>query len=87
MGFGGIGGGGGGAPGPPGPPADLSNLIAGPGITLDLDPGPPQTVTISSTATTAVTVGENPPTTPNDGDLWFDSNSLRMYIWYEGPTA
>lgn len=79
MGFGGLGGSGGAS-------ASFPILIAGPGIELDRDPGPPQTITIKSTAT-GVSVGETPPASPAQGNLWFDSDTLRLYLWYEGPTS
>jgi hypothetical protein len=37
--------------------------------------------------TSAVTVGDAPPATPKQGDLWFDSASLNTFIWYEDATS
>jgi hypothetical protein len=33
---------------------------------------------------TSVTVSETPPSSPSSGDLWWDSNSNILYIWYVG---
>ena len=30
----------------------------------------------------SVVVADNPPNAANEGDLWFDSESGRLYIWY-----
>ena len=30
----------------------------------------------------SVTVGDNPPTTPSAGDLWWDSAGGRLYVYY-----
>src|SRR5215471_4243548 len=32
------------------------------------------------------TVSPAPPVTPEPGDLWFDPNSLHLFLWYVGPS-
>jgi hypothetical protein len=32
-------------------------------------------------------VGPNPPPAPQDGELWFDSVSTQMFVWYVDPTS
>jgi len=34
-----------------------------------------------------VHVDNNPPTNPNDGDLWFNSDDGRLYVWYVTETT
>jgi len=38
-------------------------------------PGPP--------GGTAVTTDDNPPTNPNDGDVWWDSQNGRLNVYYQ----
>jgi len=35
----------------------------------------------------SVTTSDTPPATPNDGDLWYDSASGRMYVYYDDGTT
>lgn len=34
-----------------------------------------------------VTVSDTAPTTPNPGDMWFDSVGLQLYVYYQDPTS
>ena len=34
-----------------------------------------------------VTVGDNPPQSPGDGDLWFNTVNGILYVYYENETA
>jgi hypothetical protein len=35
----------------------------------------------------SVTVSDAPPTTPLNGDLWFDTVGTQLYIWYSDPNS
>jgi hypothetical protein len=34
----------------------------------------------------SVTVGDTPPTSPGEGDLWFDEGAASMYVYVASPT-
>jgi hypothetical protein len=34
-----------------------------------------------------VTVADVAPASPNNGDLWFDSSGMQLYMWYTDPTS
>lgn len=46
--------------------------------------------TAHSSATTSaivVTISDTPPPSPQVGNLWFDSVSLNMFVWYDDGTS
>ncbi len=34
-----------------------------------------------------VVIGDNPPSDPHDGDLWYNSDDGRLYVWYVNETT
>ena len=34
-----------------------------------------------------VVIGDNPPSDPHDGDLWYNSEDGRLYVWYVNETS
>ena len=59
--------------GPPGPTGTPGS--AGP-------PGPP-----GSGGGASVTTSDTPPTSPSDGDLWWDSQNGRMLVYYQDANS
>ena len=74
-----------GAAGPPGPPgsggSDGSDGPPGP-TGGDGPPGPPGPATGAN-----VTTSDTPPTSPNDGDLWWDSEEGVLNVYYEDANS
>ena len=61
------------------------NIIGGTGVTTTVTSG---TLVINSSGGggsggASVTLDEVPPTTPSNGDLWFDSSSGVLAVWYD----
>ena len=44
-------------------------------------------ITLNGQNILGVTVDWSPPLNPVNGQLWFDTFGLQMYIWYEDPTS
>jgi hypothetical protein len=66
-------------------PGSTLNIIGGTGITTTATSG---TIVINSTGGggsggASVTLDEVPPTTPSNGDLWFDSSTGILAVWYD----
>lgn len=66
---------------------DSFSVIGGSGITTQVLDG---TLVINAiggaggSGGASVTVSENPPDSPNDGDLWYDSSLGALAVWYAG---
>lgn len=58
-------------------------------VALQLSPKPVW-ISIGSTNTKSgsnVSVGDNPPQSPGDGDLWFNTVNGILYVYYESETV
>lgn len=44
------------------------------------------TLTFQNAASGGATVSDTPPATPADGDLWYDTKSGAMFVYYVGPS-
>jgi hypothetical protein len=67
----------------------VSNLlVAGANITLTYD-DVANTLTISSSGggSASVATSDTPPVGPADGDLWFDTDDARLYIYYDDGSS
>ena len=65
------------APGPAGPPGN-DGPPGPPGPATPGPPGPP-----GSGGGASVTTSDTPPTSPSDGDLWWDSEEGVLNVYYE----
>ena len=80
-------------PGPPGPAGSPSTVAGPPGPAGTPGsagspgsagpPGPPGPPGSGGSGGASVTTSDTPPTSPSDGDLWWDSQNARLNVYYE----